>query len=74
MWTNPWIPRDFSRRPIALRGPNLLTDVAELIDPITGGWDVQLVQDVFWKEDADIILVLPVHEGRDNNWRGILMT
>jgi hypothetical protein len=30
-WTDPWLPRDQSRRPITPRGANLLTYVEELI-------------------------------------------
>ena len=47
IWSNPWVPRDFSRRPITPCGHNLLSEVAELIDPYTGQWDVQLVRDTF---------------------------
>lgn len=44
----------------------MLTEVAELIDPASGSWDAQLVRDVFWDEDAEVILALPVHGGRAN--------
>ena len=33
-------------------------------DPYSGQWDEDLIGDVFWKEDADIILALPIHQGR----------
>lgn len=39
---DPWIPREFSRRPIMPRGHILLSEVAELINPYTGHWDVLL--------------------------------
>lgn len=55
IWNDLWIPRNFSRQPITLRGANLLTEVAELIDPIWGSWDVPLVKDVFWEEDIKLI-------------------
>lgn len=38
----------------------------ELINPITGSWDEELVKDTFWEEDASIILALPIFEGREN--------
>ena len=41
-------------------------EVAELVHPYTGQWDEHLVQDLFWKEDADLILAIPVHQGRDD--------
>jgi hypothetical protein len=50
IWTDPWIPRDFSRRLITPRG--LLTEVAELIDHSTDCWDVAPVRDTFWEEDV----------------------
>lgn len=66
IWSDPWLPRDAARRPITPRGATLLTEVSELIDPASGTWDVQLVKDVFWEEDSEVILALPVHGGRAN--------
>ena len=34
---------------------------ASLIDPTTGACDVELVRDIFWEEDARVILSTPVH-------------
>lgn len=59
IWVDPWIPRDSTRKPITPRGSLLLTRVSELIDPITGTWDEQLVMDTFWPEDANVILTIP---------------
>ncbi|KAG2588887.1 hypothetical protein PVAP13_5NG354081 [Panicum virgatum] len=61
MWFDPWIPRDMSRRPITPRGAVLLRDVSELIDPV-----IVLVRNIFWEEDARIILSIPVHAGMEN--------
>ena len=44
----------------------MLSQVADLISPISCGLDVELVKDIFWQEDADLILALLVHEGRPN--------
>lgn len=66
IWRDPWLPRDNNRRPITPRRQVLLRYVSELINPITGEWDKELVHDVFWEEDAKIILALTVHQGRDN--------
>ena len=38
----------------------MLTRVNELIDPIIGEWDEQLIRDIFWLEDAAEILQIPV--------------
>ena len=56
IWEDPWIPRAWSRRVITPRGGILLTEVSELIDPGTGQWDVELVHNTFWEEDAALIL------------------
>ena len=39
---------------------------ASLIDPTTGACDVELVRDIFWEEDARIILSTLVHAGMEN--------
>lgn len=41
----------------------MLTRVSELIDPGTGDWDVELVRDTFWEEDAALILQMPLRDG-----------
>jgi hypothetical protein len=62
IWTDPWIPRESTRRPITPRGVSLFTRVSELIDPITRTWDEQLVTDVFWPEDAEAVLMIPTND------------
>jgi hypothetical protein len=39
-----------------------LTRVSDLIDPILGEWDEQLIRDIFWPPDADEILQMPINE------------
>lgn len=34
----------------------------ELIDPVTNGWDNDLVCQTFNEEDAKIVLRIPIHE------------
>jgi hypothetical protein len=55
IWEDPWLTRDTTRKPITPRSASLLTRVSELINPITSDWDVQLVQDILWLEDANEI-------------------
>ena len=62
IWKDPWLPRGITRRVITLQGRNLVTRVAELIDPITNGWDKDLVCQTFNAEDAKIILQIPIYE------------
>lgn len=66
IWSEPWIPRDSGRKPFTLRGHHIITEVAELINPVTRQWDELLVRDIFWEEDAEVILALPVYQGRSN--------
>jgi len=35
--------------------------VDELIDPVTEWWNEELIRDVFWPEDEELILSTPVH-------------
>jgi hypothetical protein len=66
MWLDPWIPRGSTRRPITPRQHIVLTKVSELIDPQTGMWDVDLVQDIFWTEDVQHILSIPIKHGMED--------
>lgn len=67
IWQDPWLPRGTTRKPVTSRGQSLLTRVEELINPILGEWDEQLVRDTFWQQDADVILNLPISEG-ESDW------
>jgi hypothetical protein len=40
--------------------------VCDLIDPIIGNWDHDLVQNLFWEEDAKIILAIPLKPNMDD--------
>jgi hypothetical protein len=66
IWEDKWLPRDQARRPFTPRGHNLLTYVSEMVDPITGTWDEVLLREIFWDEDVECILGIPVHEGMDD--------
>jgi len=37
-----------------------LNKVSELIDPITGGCDEELLNQTLWPEDAEVVRALPV--------------
>jgi hypothetical protein len=66
IWTDPWSPRDTSRRPITPRGTTLLSKVTYLIDPSTGSWDEDLLKQTFRTDDVDLILSIPVHTELDD--------
>jgi hypothetical protein len=65
-WTDPWIPRGTTRRPLNRRGVALVERVADLINPITEQWDSDLVLDLFGEEDAKHILEIPLRSGMDD--------
>jgi hypothetical protein len=63
IWGGPWLPRGTTRRPCTPRGATILTKVSDLIDPYTGTWDKELIQDIFWPEDMKLILAIPIKHG-----------
>jgi hypothetical protein len=66
IWTDPWLSRDGTRKPITPRNASLLCDVSDLVNPNSRTWDDVLVKDTFGEEDVKLILPLMVHEGREN--------
>ena len=66
IWEDPWVPRGSTRRPSTVRGQILLQKVCDLIDPISGQWDQDLVQQVFNDDDVPHILSIPIKEGFDD--------
>ena len=44
----------------------MVTTVNELISPVDGFWDVNLVRALFWPVDAERILQIPLHHGRED--------
>ncbi|KAL0321165.1 UNVERIFIED_CONTAM: hypothetical protein Sradi_5378000 [Sesamum radiatum] len=57
VWEDPWIPRPVMFKPITPRNqihPDLR--VAELIESTDRSWNKELVEDLFWLEDATTIL------------------
>ena len=54
------IPQSPSRLPVSRRGHQVLSKVADLIDPTTIQWDIQLVEQTFWPVDVSCILSIPL--------------
>ena len=67
IWEDPWLPKGSTRKPVTPRRSCLLTRVNELIDPVTGEWDEQLICDIFWLEDAAEILRIPIDVHMDDS-------
>jgi hypothetical protein len=61
IWTDPWIPSSPDRKVISPRGGAVYTKVSELIDPLTGQWDVSLLATLFNPVDANRIEHIPIH-------------
>jgi hypothetical protein len=60
-------PKGHDRRTITPRRDIILTRVSELIDPQTGNWDGELIRDIFWEDDVQHILAIPIKHGREDN-------
>jgi hypothetical protein len=61
IWKDPWIPGSPDRKVVTPRGACILNKVADLIDPITGTWDLQLITDIFHPIDVNRILQIPLN-------------
>jgi hypothetical protein len=62
IWTDNWLARDDALKPITPRNHNVITKVSDLINPVTGQWDEQLIRDVFMSIDAEAILATPIRD------------
>lgn len=60
IWKDPWLYTTSTRKPITPRNAYFLIRVSDLINPVTGDWDIKLVQDIFWPEYADEMLQIPI--------------
>jgi len=66
IWHDHWIPNSHNMKVFAQRGNTLVSTVDELISPIDGQWDVQLIRSLFWPTDANRILQIPIRNGRED--------
>jgi hypothetical protein len=67
IWEDHWIPNSFTRKVQTSKGQCLLHTVDELINPVTGMWDEQLIRENFLQIDVERILKIPlsVHLNED---------
>ena len=68
IWSDQWIPTSHDRKVMTPRGLWLLQKVQDLIDPISGNWDEQLVRENFWPVDAERILQIPLSSHGQSNF------
>lgn len=54
LWRDPWLPRDFSRRPITRKGNCRFKWVSDLITD-NGTWNIECINRIFWPIDAEVI-------------------
>jgi hypothetical protein len=59
IYSDPWIPSSATRKIITPRGTGIYTKVADLIDPTTGYWDIELLNSLFFDIDVKRILEIP---------------
>ena len=53
IWDDCWIPDNHSRWIMTDHGNQVLTKVSELISPVTGEWDDELLRDNFLLIDVE---------------------
>jgi hypothetical protein len=67
IYTDPWIPSSPNRKILTPRGQAVLTKVSELLDPISGSWDLDLLKTIFYDIDVNRILEIPLtNQGFDD--------
>ena len=60
IWEDCWIPNSPDRKITTRRGNIVLIRVHELIYPITGSWDEELIRANFWNIDVQRIMQIPL--------------
>jgi hypothetical protein len=68
VWQDPWVPRNGSPFLITSRGKVLIHRVSELLDPVSGTWDFELVEDCLWPADANYVKKIPVCLSMEDSW------
>jgi hypothetical protein len=74
IWTDPWISCSPNRMITSCRGNSIYTKVSELIDPITGQWDLDILNSLFNSLDVARIMSIPINtQGFDDfiAWKAI---
>jgi hypothetical protein len=66
IWDDCWLPTSHNLKVMTPRGNNLVTKVDELINPVTGDWDDDLIKSFFWPVDVHRILQIPLTHGRED--------
>jgi hypothetical protein len=65
IWEDNWIPGSYNMKVQTQKGNNLVSTVDELINPVDGSWDEDLVRSIL-ALDANRILQIPITTGRED--------
>jgi hypothetical protein len=68
IWHDPWVVREGNPYVISPKHNNLVDQVADLINPVSGDWDKELVRDCLWTADVVHVLQMPVRGNLDDCW------
>lgn len=68
IWQDPWVPRNGSPFLITRKGNVVIDCVADLLDPVSGKWDVDLVDDCLWPADAIHVSKILVCLNLEDSW------
>jgi hypothetical protein len=61
IWEDPWIPSSPNRMVLTPRGGAVYTRVNELISPLSGQWDEDLLNGLFGPVDVSRIMQIPIN-------------
>jgi hypothetical protein len=68
IWEDHWIADSKSRKVLSRRGQSILRTVDELINPITGEWDEELIRENLLAIDAEKILRIPLSDAMSEDF------
>jgi hypothetical protein len=60
IWEDAWIRTSPTRKLLTPCSNILINKAADLIDPITGVWDKELLHGLFWEVDVNRIMEIPM--------------
>lgn len=64
IWNDNWIPGSHNLKVLTPRGNVVISTMDELINPLDGRWDVELIiRSPFWPLDVNRILQIPMYDG-----------
>jgi hypothetical protein len=66
IWEDNWIPSSHNLKVMTPKGNNLFTHVSDLINPVDGNWDEELLETMFWPVDVHIIKQIPLIQDRED--------